>query len=495
MKKLFILVLSLSLFCVACAHKTTPPNGQPTAGDTRALIVGKWEMNGSDGLIMNEYAADGTFILTAAGQTTKGTYKWLDDSTIETDVNGKSSTSKVSVSQDQLTDTSASGVYKFSRVGAAPQGAAVSATTAAQALIVGTWASMAGSQKITTQYNNDGSLVTTLGGQTTNGTYRWLDDNTIQLNGKSQAKIAISGDQLTMTIGSEVSTFKRETAASQGNAATATPAGTASITEAVLASGSTPLTHAPLNVTQTFPTTQGAIYAIVTVSNPPNGTALKGVFTAVDTNGSSPPNTKVGEVDVTTSEGTQNVAFHWTYPHLPAGKYKIDIDLNGTLDKTLDFSLTKEATAPPAAAPVSFGKCAPQASDAKPPGFAMSVTMAEREDAQGTPVNPGRTFQPNASQISAVLSLENVPAGTQLAMHWIGTDLGGVEACNTQIVRTYESAVPAGSSTPSFNITPPPGTTWPEGLYRVEIYVNGSPATRTDFAVCDGKCKFPLPWS
>lgn len=495
MKKLFILVLSLSLLCVACAHKTTPPNAQPAAGDPRALIVGKWEMNGTDGQIMNEYAADGTFILTAAGQTSKGTYKWLDDSTIETDVNGKSSTSKVSVSQDQLTDTSGAGVFKFSRVGAAPQGAAVSATTAAQALIVGTWASMAGSQKITTQYNNDGTLVTTLGGQTTKGTYRWLDDNTIQLNGKSQAKIAISGDQLTLTIGSEVSTFKRETAASQGNAATATPAGAASITEAVLATRVTPLTNTPIDVTQTFPTAQGVIYAVVSLSNPPIGTQLKGVLTAVDTNGSSPPNTKVGEVDTASTEGTKNIAFHWTYPTLPVGKYKVDVYLNGTLDRTLNFSLTKDATAPPAVSPPSFGKCTPQASDAKPPGFAMSVTMAERADAQGKPVNPGRTFQPNASQISAVLSLENVPASSQISVRWIGTDLGGVEACNTQLVRTYEVSVAAGSSTPSFNITPPPGTTWPEGLYRAEISVNGTLATSTDFAVCNGKCKFSVPWS
>ncbi|HXM18742.1 MAG TPA: hypothetical protein VN934_07990 [Candidatus Tumulicola sp.] len=491
MKKLFVLVLSLSLFCVACAHKTTPPNG-PGPGSPQALIVGKWELSGSDGQITNEYTADGTFIISAAGANTNGTYKWLDDSTVETVVNGKSNTSKVTISQDQLTETSGADVFKFTRAGAAPQAAA---TTAAQALIVGTWASMAGSQKITTQYNNDGTLVTTLGAQINHGSYRWLDDSTIQLNGKSQAKIAISGDELTMTIGSEVSTFKRETAASQGNAATATPAGAASITEAVLASGSTPLTHAPINVTQTFPTTQGAIYAIVTVSNPPNGTALKGVLTAVDTNGSSPANTKVGEVDVNTSEGTQNVAFHWTYPNLPAGKYKIDVYLNGTVDKTLNFALAKDAPAPPTAPPVSFGKCTRPASDEKPPGFAMSVTMAERADAQGKPVNPGRTFQPNASQISAVLSVENVPASSQISVRWMGTDLGGVEACNTQIVRTYEVTVGAGSSTPSFNITPPPGTTWPEGLYRAEISVNGVLASSTDFAVCSGQCKFALPWS
>jgi hypothetical protein len=493
MKKLFILVLSVSLFCVACAHKTTSPNG-PGPGSPQAMIVGNWEMSGSDGQITNEYTADGTFIISAAGANTKGTYKWLDDSTIETVVNGKSNTSKVTVSQDQLTETSGADVFKFTRIGATSQVTA-GPTTAAQALIVGTWWSMVGSQKITTQYNNDGTMVTTLAGQTTNGTYRWLDDGSIQMNGKSQAKIAISGDQLTMTIGSEVSTFKRGTGASEGNAATAAPAGTASITEAVLASGSTPLIHAPIGVTQTFPTTQGAIYAIVSVSNPPNGTALKGVLTAVDTNGSSPANTKVGEVDVNTSEGTQNVAFHWTYPNLPAGKYKIDVYLNGTLDKTLNFALAKDAPAPPAAAPVSFGKCTRPAPDEKPPGFAMAVTMAERADAQGKPVNPGRTFAPNASQITAVLSLESVPADTKFSVRWIGTDLGGVEACNTQIVRTYESPVAAGSSNPSFNITPPAGTTWPEGLYRVEISVNGVLATSTDFAVCSGQCKFALPWS
>jgi hypothetical protein len=498
MNRFFILALSLSLFCVAC-HKTTTPGPQPVTGGPRALIVGKWEMKGSDGQITSEFAADGTYILTAAGQNSNGTYKWLDDSTIEVDVNGKSTTSKVTVSQAQLTETTGSDTFTFVRAGATPQGAAASATTAAQALLVGTWWSMAGQQKVTMEFGNDGSFKTTVGGQTTNGTYKWLDDATLEMDtaNKTVVKATVTQDKFTFTLGTEVSSFQRETATAgpEANATTAAPVGPASITQAVLANRTTPLTHTPIEVTEVFPTTQGTINAVVTVSNPPSGTSVRGVLTAVDTNNAQPPNTKVGEVDVTPTEGTQNVAFTFGYHSLPAGKYKVDIYLNGTLDKTLPLSLTKDATPPPAApalSAASFGNCPKQASDEKPPGFTLGVTMAEGVDAQGKSVNPGRIFQPNASRITAVLNVENAPAATRISARWVGADLGGAEACNTQIIQTIETTV-AGTGNPSFYVTPPAGSTWPEGVYRLEVSVNDVLATSTDYGVCDGPCKFQVP--
>lgn len=363
-----------------------------------------------------------------------------------------------------------------------------------QEAIVGTWWSMAGSQKISTEFRSDGTYTTTLGGQTTNGTYRWLDDTTIEMNGR-QIKIGILQDKLTMTIGSEVSSFQRETttAAPQGNAATAAPSGVASITKVVLASRMTPLTHTPIDVVGQFPAAQGVIYAIATVANAPSGTQLKAVITAIDTNNAQPPNTQAGQPVQTTMEGSQNIAFHWNYPSLPAGTYKVDVYLNGTLNNTQNFSVTKDATAAPAVTPGAIGSCpALPAVDEKPPGFALGVAMAQGVDAQRKPVNPGRIFTPGTPAIYAVITAENVPANTRLSARWFATDLGGVEACNTQIA-TFEVAGAAGTG--NFFITPPAGSQWPEGLYRVETYVNGNLSLVTDFGVCDGQCKFQVPIS
>jgi|SRR2546425_3054883 len=84
-----------------------------------------------------------------------------------------------------------------------------------QDLIIGKWWSMAGSQKVTLEFTKGGKYNTTVGGQTTKGTYKWLDDSTLELNKTQKVKVTVSQDKLTMTIGNETSKFEREkTAAS-----------------------------------------------------------------------------------------------------------------------------------------------------------------------------------------------------------------------------------------------------------------------------------------
>ncbi len=85
-----------------------------------------------------------------------------------------------------------------------------SADNKSQELLIGRWWSMAGSEKITLEFTKDGTSKTTIGGQTINGTYKWLDDNTIELNGKQRVKATVSQDELTMVIGNETSKFLRE---------------------------------------------------------------------------------------------------------------------------------------------------------------------------------------------------------------------------------------------------------------------------------------------
>ncbi len=184
----------------------------------------------------------------------------------------------------------------------------------------------------------------------------------------------------------------------------------------------------------------------------------------------------------------------WPYRSAPAGAYRVDLYLNGTLDRSLPFSLTSDAapSSGQAASPAAVGACAAIPRDDSPPGFPIGVTLAQGRDGAGNPVNPGRILPPNAT-IYALLAVQNAPANTRLGARWFATDVGGADICNARF-SSYEMTI-SGSGSPWFSVVPPvQGSRWPEGLYRVEIYVNGTKTLTTDFAVCDGACKFTLPF-
>jgi len=377
-----------------------------------------------------------------------------------------------------------------------------SADNKSQELLIGSWWSMVGSEKVTLEFAKDGTSKTTLVGQTTNGTYKWVDDSTIELNGKQRAKVTVTQDELTMVIGNETSKFQREktAASSPGGAGPASDSGTSGIIkQAVLAKRITPLSRTPVEVTDKFPST-GSIWAVVTVSNAPPDTHIKAVMTAVSvtpgsTGNAIPPNTKLSESEVTT-KGSENVGLGWpSYSDAPVGAYKVDIYLNGKLERTLPYSISKEAapSSDSAPKPGAIGSCAKLPPSVElPPGFPIGVTLAQGIDGQGKPANPGRIFRPDSPAFYAVLSTENAPANTKVAARWFATDVGGADTCNAQF-SSYEMVV-AGSGNPWFSTTPPlHGSKWPEGIYRVEVYVNENLALSVDFGVCDGSCKFPTP--
>lgn len=90
-----------------------------------------------------------------------------------------------------------------------------------QDLIVGRWWAMAGAQKVQLEFAKDGTMKTTVGGKTTTGKYKWLDDTTIELNGAQKVKVTVSADELVMVIGNETSRFEREKVAASMPAANA----------------------------------------------------------------------------------------------------------------------------------------------------------------------------------------------------------------------------------------------------------------------------------
>jgi len=79
-------------------------------------------------------------------------------------------------------------------------------------------------------------------------------------------------------------------------------------------------------------------YCIVTVANAPDDTTLKAVWTAVNADGVD-PNYLIDEVSITTG-GQDTFTFDLQNGSLwPAGTYKVDIYLNDSLDRTLEFSV------------------------------------------------------------------------------------------------------------------------------------------------------------
>ncbi|MCB9420080.1 MAG: hypothetical protein H6667_09760 [Ardenticatenaceae bacterium] len=79
-------------------------------------------------------------------------------------------------------------------------------------------------------------------------------------------------------------------------------------------------------------------YCIVELANAPEDTTLKASWTAVSAAGEE-PNLLIDETEMTA--GNNNIfTFNLTNDQLwPAGKYKVDLYLNGELDRTLEFEV------------------------------------------------------------------------------------------------------------------------------------------------------------
>lgn len=78
-------------------------------------------------------------------------------------------------------------------------------------------------------------------------------------------------------------------------------------------------------------------YCIVDLANAPDDTTVKASWTAVAVEGAE-PNTFIDETELTTGAG--NMHFELSNSSLwPVGKYKVDLYLNGELDRTLEFDV------------------------------------------------------------------------------------------------------------------------------------------------------------
>jgi len=273
---------------------------------------------------------------------------------------------------------------------------------------------------------------------------------------------------------------------------------TASISNGVMAREVRGDNFEPVGITDTFPPDQAVFHAVISIKDAPKDTAFKAVWTAVDIIGGTAPNTKIGDYEIK-AEGTRNLDFTFKPDagRLPPGKYKVEIFLNGKLDRTLEFSVTAPTPTPvpptatprpPTATPTTAPRVVTATPAAKPSAFVRSVTMATGSTADTkAPVNPTSEFPPSAT-FHAIVATQDAPAGTLFRVAWYVTDIGTVAAPNTLIDQTELAA----NGTRNIDFTLTPTNNWPPGKYRVEIFVNGVLDRVVNFTVA-GTIAQPAP--
>src|SRR5438105_11465373 len=79
MKRFLIATLFASLLLASCSRKPV------ISSQVQESLLGAWWSTSSGGAqtITMEFAKDGTYKTTVMGQTTVGTYRWLDETTLE----------------------------------------------------------------------------------------------------------------------------------------------------------------------------------------------------------------------------------------------------------------------------------------------------------------------------------------------------------------------------------------------------------------------------
>lgn len=240
------------------------------------------------------------------------------------------------------------------------------------------------------------------------------------------------------------------------------------ITKVVTAKGVQGATFEPIDITDNFAPTDPEFHAIVTLTNAPKDSVVKVVWTAVDVGSAAPPDTKLDEAQITT-DGSRNLDFvlkrqgnQW-----PPGLYKVQTYWNGTLDRTLSFTVVGT---PARLGTVVISGCPPATTQAhKPSGWIAQVIIAERVGGNNEPINRTGEFLP-VEPVHAIVAVKDAPANTKFRAVFFAVDAGGSTICNVKLGESEQTL--GGSGNLDFTVSPPGN--WALGKYRVDIYVNGT---------------------
>jgi hypothetical protein len=194
-------------------------------------------------------------------------------------------------------------------------------------------------------------------------------------------------------------------------------------------------------------------YSVVVLTNAPDDTHVKAVWTAVDVEGNE-PNVYLDESEIT--GGSDTYTFHITRDQpWPAGIYKVDLYLNGELGRTLELTVASD-TPPDTSAAAKLTK----------------VFMSLNEE--GT--TPAAFYSPN--QIFYVIAeIDNAPEDVVISAQWYVVEVEGEEP----FIIIGESEIAGAYESYSFSLTN--DGLWPVGIYGVDIYINEDLASELEFEV------------
>ncbi|MBN1149154.1 MAG: hypothetical protein JXA78_17980 [Anaerolineales bacterium] len=189
-------------------------------------------------------------------------------------------------------------------------------------------------------------------------------------------------------------------------------------------------------------------YAKVELDNAPDDTTVKATWAVVEAAGLA-ANTFLDEAELTQGSGELTFSLVSDQPW-SAGKYKVDLHLDGELERTLEFEVRDEAPAPLAASPVA------------PSGASISDAYMSRDQVGDEPT---RIFD-QADIFYAQVELVGAPNPVTVKAIWIGIQIEGEEP-DTLI---YESELSTDNGGLYFELSN--SELWPPGRYKVDIYVD-----------------------
>lgn len=207
-------------------------------------------------------------------------------------------------------------------------------------------------------------------------------------------------------------------------------------------------------------------YAIVQLANAPDDTHTKAIWYAVSVEGLE-ANQKLDEAELTQGSGELTFSLTSSGPW-PAGSYKVEIYLNDKLDRTLEFQV--EGAPPP-----------PPATDTPVPVAASPARLADAflaRDAAGT--QPADSFG-TADAFHLLVTVADSTQPVSVKSVWTVVQAAGVQP-NT-LVKELEGTLPQ-NGTFHFELTN--NGPWPEGTYKVDIFLDGNYVRTLQLSVIAG---------
>lgn len=216
---------------------------------------------------------------------------------------------------------------------------------------------------------------------------------------------------------------------------------------------------------------EDTFYLVGDLSNAPDDTKLKAVWTAVDVEGVD-PNMVLEERELTAPSGTFVFSLSQESGIWPAGRYKVEFFLDDELNQSMEFQVVAppEPTAPPTATPQPTATTAPTEA-ALPASLSGAFTALDEQGQQ-----PSTAFA-QADKIYAFFTLDAGQEGASVKGSFVATEVEGVDP--NFIFAEFEDIFGSGQSSITFENTAP----WPKGQYRVDLALDGQLVQSLDVEV------------